>query len=115
MNSLANINLHAGQIPPRSCNPLLTSSKKGGLLQELAAQSKNKGVTFSVSKVTAKNARKSIRKVTIEGTGKNLSTHAGLIPIMKFLTKLGFRDSFRKVVHHTRGNNARYQLCDAVE
>jgi hypothetical protein len=34
---------------------------------------------------------------------------------MGFLHKLGFRDSFHKVVHHTRANNARYHLCDAVE
>jgi hypothetical protein len=54
-------------------------------------------------------------KVTIESTGKNLTSYAGLIPAMGFLHKLGFRDSFHKVVHHTRANNARYHLCDAVE
>jgi len=56
-----------------------------------------------------------MQKVTIEGTGKNLTTHAGLIPVMRFLSKLRFGNSFRKVVEHTRGSNARYQLCDAVE
>jgi len=68
-----------------------------------------------VSKATAKRARKSMQKVTIEGTGKNLTSHAGLIPAMRFLAKLRFGNSFCKVVHHTRGSNARYQLCDAVE
>jgi len=68
-----------------------------------------------VSKATANRVRKSMQKVTIEGTGKNLTTYAGLIPAMRFLNKLGFRDSFHKVVHHTRANNARYHLCDAVE
>jgi len=68
-----------------------------------------------VSKATVKSARKSMSKVKIEGTGKNLTTHAGLIPAMQFLSKLGFGNSFRKVVQHTRGSNARYQLCDAVE
>lgn len=64
---------------------------------------------------TANHARKSMQKVSIEGTGKNLTTHAGLIPAMRFLAKLGFRGSFHKVVQHTRASNARYQLCDAVE
>jgi len=68
-----------------------------------------------VSNATSNRARKSMRKVKIEGTGKNLTTHAGLIPVMRFLAKLGFRDSFHKVVHHTRARNARYQLSDAVE
>lgn len=54
-------------------------------------------------------------KVTIENTGKHLTTHAGLIPVMKFLAKLGFRGTFHKVVQHSRANNARYQLSDAVE
>jgi hypothetical protein len=56
-----------------------------------------------------------MRKITIANTGKNLTTYAGLIPVMKFLTKLGFKNSFLHVVEHTRANNARYQLCDAVE
>jgi len=56
-----------------------------------------------------------MQKVTIEDTGKNLTTYAGLIPAIRFLNKLGFRDSFHKVVHHTRANNASYYLCDAVE
>ncbi len=68
-----------------------------------------------MSKSTASRARKSMRKVKIENTGKNLTTHAGLIPAMKFLTKLRFRDTFHKVVQHSRANNARYQLSDAVE
>jgi len=68
-----------------------------------------------VSKSIANRTRKSMRKVTIENTGKNLTTHAGLIPAMKFLAKLGFQDSFHHVVQHARSHNARYQLCDAVE
>jgi len=56
-----------------------------------------------------------MRKVKIEGTGKNMTTHAELIPAMRFLAKLGFRDTFHKIVRHTIGSNARYQLSDAVE
>ena len=68
-----------------------------------------------MSKATANSARQSMHKVNIEGSGKNLTTHAGLIPVMKFLSKLGFRATFHKAVQHTRANNARYQLSDAVE
>ena len=68
-----------------------------------------------MSKAKATPARKSMRKVKIEGTGKNMTTHAGLVPVMRFLGKLGFRDIFQKAVQHKRANNARYQLSDAVE
>ncbi len=68
-----------------------------------------------MSKSNVKRDRKSMRKVTIEGSGKNLTTYGGLIPVMKFLGRFGFRDSFHEVIHHTRANNAHYQLSDAVE
>jgi len=54
-------------------------------------------------------------KVAFEGSGKNLTTYAGLIPIMKFLDQLGFRHLFQTTVQHTRGSSAVYQLADAVE
>jgi len=38
-----------------------------------------------------------MRKVTIASTGTNLTTNAGLIPVMKFLSKLGFSGCFHKV------------------
>lgn len=68
-----------------------------------------------MSKARTNRACTSMRKVKIEGSGNNLTTHGGLIPVMKFLGQLGFRDAFHKVVHHKRANNARYQLSDAVE
>ncbi|MDQ7004290.1 MAG: IS1380 family transposase [Ghiorsea sp.] len=63
----------------------------------------------------AKHTRKSTRKVTIESTGKNLTIHAGLVPVMRFLGKLGFSKAFHRTVEHRRAHNARYQLSDAVE
>jgi len=68
-----------------------------------------------VSKASVKCIRKSMRKVIIEGSGKNLTTHSGLIPVMRFLVLLGFRDAFQQTVEHKRASNARYQLSDAVE
>ena len=35
--------------------------------------------------------------------------------MVKFLSKLSFRATFHKAVEHTRANNVRYQLSDAVE
>jgi len=68
-----------------------------------------------VRKSKADPTRKSIRKVNIEGTGKNLTTHAGLVPVIRFLGKLGFSKTFHETVQHKRARNARYQLSDAVE
>ena len=68
-----------------------------------------------MSEAKAKPTRKSIRKINIEGTGKNLTTHAGLVPVIRFFGKLGFSKTFQKAVQHHRASNARYQLSDAVE
>ncbi|MDQ6958877.1 MAG: IS1380 family transposase, partial [Mariprofundaceae bacterium] len=68
-----------------------------------------------MSKDRASQPRKSMPKVRVEGTGKHLTTHAGLIPAMRFLEKLGFRGAFTQTVEHGRGANARYHLVDAAE
>ncbi|MDQ7005119.1 MAG: hypothetical protein Q9N67_09480 [Ghiorsea sp.] len=46
---------------------------------------------------------------------KHLTIHAGLVPVMRFLGKLGFSKAFHRTVEHRRAHNARYQLSDAVE
>jgi len=43
-----------------------------------------------------------------------MTSKAGLIPVVKFLDKLGFASLFHKTVHHERNNNAIYRLEDAV-
>ncbi len=62
----------------------------------------------------SKTARKPSPKVRYEGGGRNLSSQAGLIPVIKFLDTLGFTGLFHRHVHHERAGNARYQLVDAV-
>jgi hypothetical protein len=62
----------------------------------------------------AKTARKTSAKVHYEATGRNLTSQAGLIPVIKFLDALGFNGLFRHHVHHERAHNAQYQLVDAV-
>jgi len=43
-----------------------------------------------------------------------MTSKAGLIPVVKFLDKLGFNKIFQNTVKHERGNNAIYHLEDAV-
>lgn len=48
-------------------------------------------------------------------TGKGLTIHAGLLPVLNFMNRLGFKDRIRQEVHVKRAPNARYQFSDAVE
>jgi len=59
-------------------------------------------------------ALKSSPKVKIETHTKNLTNHAGLIPVVKFLERLKFSEVFTRTVEHGRGNQASYHLVDAV-
>lgn len=43
-----------------------------------------------------------------------MTSKAGLIPVVKFLDKMGFCELFRKTVDHQRNNNAFYRLEDGV-
>jgi len=74
----------------------------------------NRIVTFSMSKCNQVLAFKSSPKVKIESNAKNLTNHAGMIPVVKFLKRLKFAEVFQRTVDHRRGRLARYQLVDAV-
>ncbi len=52
--------------------------------------------------------------VRFESSGRNLTSQAGLIPVIKFLDKLGFNGLFNRHVHHQRAKNAYYSLADGV-
>jgi hypothetical protein len=65
------------------------------------------------AKLKAK-ARRSTRKVQFQSTGRNLTSQAGLIPVIKFLDRLGFTSLFHRHVHHHRADNGQYALCDMV-
>lgn len=43
-----------------------------------------------------------------------MTSKAGLIPVVKFLSKLGFGELFQKTIHHEREENAVYSLEDGV-
>lgn len=66
------------------------------------------------TKATKKTARLDSKKVHFSQTGKNMTSKAGLIPVIQFLDKLGFCQQFRKTVGHQRQDNAVYQLEDGV-
>jgi hypothetical protein len=62
----------------------------------------------------AKTARRTSPKIRYESTGRNLTSQAGLVAVIKFLDALGFSGLFRGQVRHARAHNAQYQLVDAV-
>ena len=43
-----------------------------------------------------------------------MTSKAGLIPVVKFLDKIGFTALFRQTIHHERKPNALYRLEDGV-
>jgi hypothetical protein len=59
-------------------------------------------------------ARASSPKIRYETSGRNLTSQAGLIPVIKFLDTLGFGGLFDRHVHHERQPNAYYQLVDGA-
>jgi len=59
-------------------------------------------------------ARGESAKIHFQKTGKNMTSKAGLIPVIKFLDKLGFTQLFQKTVGHERKDNAVYRLEDGV-
>jgi len=61
-----------------------------------------------------RKARHKSAKVYFDKTGKNMTSKAGLIPVIKFPDKLGFNQLFQKIVHHKRKDNAVYRLEDGV-
>ncbi len=70
-----------------------------------------------MSKNSTKNHRKARNKspkVRFESTGRNLTSQAGLIPVVKFLDKLGFTRLFNCHVGHQRAKNAQYSLAEGV-
>ena len=53
-------------------------------------------------------------KVHMSATATGLTSQAGLIPVIKFLQRIGFDKTVNQTVPHQRGDNADYQLTDGV-
>lgn len=56
----------------------------------------------------------SSKKVTISNHAKGLTCQAGLVPVVKFLRKIGMISLIVETVDHERGANALYDSVDAV-
>lgn len=59
-------------------------------------------------------SRHTIGKVHLSATASGLTSQAGLIPVVKFLDRIGFEDLVEQTVPHARGDNATYQLADVL-
>ena len=59
-------------------------------------------------------ARKSAGKVKMSATASGLTSQAGLIPVVKFLDRIGFEQTVNQTVPHQRGDNAEYQLTGSM-
>ena len=59
-------------------------------------------------------ARKPAGKVKMSATASGLTSQAGLIPVVKFLDRIGFEQTVNQTVPHQRGDNADYQLTDMM-
>jgi len=59
-------------------------------------------------------ARKPTGKVHMPATATGLTGQAGLIPVVKFLQRIGFEKTVNQTVPHQRGDNADYQLTDGI-
>ena len=59
-------------------------------------------------------ARKPTGKVYMSATTSGLTSQAGLIPVVKYLQRIGFEKIVSQAVPHPRGDNADYQLTDVI-
>src|SRR5450631_2041901 len=59
-------------------------------------------------------ARNQTGKVHMPATATGLTSQAGLIPVIKFLQRIGFDKTLTQTVPHQRGDNADYQLADGA-
>ena len=65
-----------------------------------------------IRKISA--ARKQTGKVKMSATARGLTSQAGLLPVVKYLGRIGFEKIVRQDVPHKRGDNANYQLSDVI-
>ena len=66
-----------------------------------------------VSKPSSR-VRNCTRSVKISSTAHGLTSQAGLIPVVKYLDRIGFEKAVKRGVMHSRGDNADYHLFDAI-
>ena len=63
-----------------------------------------------------KNQVKSrVLRIKTEMSGKGLTVNAGLLPVLKFMQRLGFRERISETVSIERSLNAKYNFSDIVQ
>ncbi len=68
----------------------------------------------SKAKKSSSRVRNRTRSVKISSTAHGLTSQAGLIPVVKYLDRIGFEKTVKQSVPHQRGDNADYHLSDVV-
>ena len=61
------------------------------------------------------SARNHQRKISMTATTQELTSQAGLLPVVKYLSRIGFEKTIQQSVPHQRGDNAEYQLTDVIQ
>ncbi len=67
-----------------------------------------------MKKNSRSKARKSSGKVHFKNEAKGLTSQAGLIPVVKFLNKMGIPNALDTLVPHYRGDSAVFALTDVM-
>jgi hypothetical protein len=63
---------------------------------------------------TSSRVRKRTRTVKISSAAHGLTSQAGLIPVVKYLDRIGFEKTVNQGIEYPRGDNADYHLSDVV-
>ncbi len=61
---------------------------------------------------TSSRVRNHTRSVKISSTAHGLTNQAGLIPVVKYLDRIGFEKTVKRKVAHPRGNGVRHFITD---
>jgi len=59
-------------------------------------------------------SRRSVKNIQIIQGGQDLTAQAGLIPVVKFLKKLGFASKIEQTLDHQRGATGVYDAVDMI-
>ena len=69
----------------------------------------------SKQKTAKRSARSHQRKIKMSATAQGLTSQAGLLPVVKYLNRIGFEKIISRNVPHKRGDNAEYHLSDVIQ
>ena len=56
-----------------------------------------------------------MKNQNVSKTTQGLTSQAGLLPVLKYLNRIGFEKTINQNVVHQRGDNAEYHLSDVIQ